>query len=90
MRANAMTYPEWMESGSCASSDGDAWFADKGQGDLTRLAKRICAECPVKQLCLAYAVEERITEGIWGGVSPRPRRRMWVTAGEVHMAGEAA
>ena len=55
---------------------------DKGelQGlnvELAReIAKRICADCPVKEPCLEYALEQRIDHGVWGGTSERQRRRI--------------
>lgn len=39
-------------------------------------AARICASCPVQQRCLEYALENRITEGVWGGASQRERIRI--------------
>ena len=43
--------------------------------------KAICRdECPVREACLAYAIEARENHGIWGGTSPDERarvRRRW-------------
>ena len=36
----------------------------------------ICAGCPVKTLCLEYALEQRVDHGVWGGASERERRRI--------------
>ena len=30
-------------------------------------AKRLCASCPVRDLCLAGALERREPYGVWGG-----------------------
>jgi len=40
------------------------------------VARRICVDCPVKQPCLEYALENRIDHGVWGGCSERERRRI--------------
>jgi WhiB family redox-sensing transcriptional regulator len=40
------------------------------------VAKRICASCPVRRQCLAYALANSIASGVWGGRSERERRRM--------------
>jgi WhiB family redox-sensing transcriptional regulator len=40
------------------------------------VARRICADCPVKDLCLEYALVNRIDHGVWGGCSERERRRL--------------
>jgi hypothetical protein len=40
------------------------------------IARRICADCPVKEPCLEYALYNRIEHGVWGGASERERRRI--------------
>jgi WhiB family redox-sensing transcriptional regulator len=40
------------------------------------VAQRICAECPVSEPCLEYALEHHIDHGVWGGASERERRRI--------------
>jgi len=37
-------------------------------------AKAICAMCPVREPCLAYALRIREPHGIWGGMSESERR----------------
>ena len=39
-------------------------------------ARQLCFECPVKALCLSYALDAGELFGVWGGVSPRERRNM--------------
>jgi WhiB family redox-sensing transcriptional regulator len=39
-------------------------------------ARKICAECPVKETCLEHALEHRIEHGVWGASSERERRRI--------------
>ena len=38
-------------------------------------AKAICAECPVREDCLEYALRVREPHGIWGGLTEAERRR---------------
>ena len=38
-----------------------------------RIAKSICAECPVKRECLDYALVADEPYGIWGGLTPTER-----------------
>jgi WhiB family redox-sensing transcriptional regulator len=38
------------------------------------LAKSLCAGCPISDLCLRVAVAQRMTEGIWGGLTADERR----------------
>jgi WhiB family redox-sensing transcriptional regulator len=39
-------------------------------------AKAICARCPVRGECLAYALATRQKYGIWGGATAEERRTM--------------
>jgi WhiB family redox-sensing transcriptional regulator len=70
--------PGWMTGGVCAQVDPDLWFPEKGGS--TRQAKALCARCPVRPECLAYALAHDERFGIWGGASERDRRRMKPTA----------
>jgi WhiB family redox-sensing transcriptional regulator len=65
---------EWMASGLCRVEPPSRFFPSDGVG--VEIAKRICAECPVKHPCLEYALENRIDHGVWGGTSERQRRRI--------------
>jgi len=38
-----------------------------------RTAKKICAACPVRLQCFAYAVERNERWGIWAGTLPHER-----------------
>lgn len=63
----------WAEDSLCGQVDGDLWFTE----DLAerRAAKAICHVCPVREECLAYAVETNQRYGIWGGLSQHQRRK---------------
>ena len=49
----------------CRVSDPDLWFAES-PADLEQ-AKALCAECPLRQACLAAALERAEPWGVWGG-----------------------
>ena len=66
--------PAWHDAGLCAQTDPDAFYPDKGQP--TAPAKRICAACPVRTLCLDHAITNDERHGIWGGTSPNERRHL--------------
>jgi len=66
----------WREDASCRGHDLSLFFPDEGDLDGIERAKEICADCPVKDLCLSYAVETNQTEGIWGGATKQERRRL--------------
>lgn len=40
-----------------------------------RVAKAICAACPVRQPCAVHALAHRELHGVWGGLSEADRRR---------------
>jgi hypothetical protein len=75
---NVTTPLQWMTGGVCAQVDPELWFPEKGGS--TREAKQLCARCPVRPECLAYALAHDERFGIWGGASERDRRRMKRTA----------
>ncbi|MDY3048354.1 MAG: WhiB family transcriptional regulator [Rothia sp. (in: high G+C Gram-positive bacteria)] len=64
----------WQADALCAQTDPEAFFPEKGGS--TRDAKRVCSECPVREACLQYAMENDERFGIWGGLSERERRRL--------------
>jgi len=64
----------WMTEGKCREIPPAVFFPNDGVG--VEVARRICADCPVKQPCLEYALRSRIDHGVWGGTSERERRRI--------------
>jgi WhiB family redox-sensing transcriptional regulator len=65
---------EWMDRGRCRDLPPSTFFPSDGVG--VEVARRICADCPVKGPCLEYALENRVDHGVWGGTSERERRRI--------------
>lgn len=67
----------WRTHAACLGADGDVFFIEgsRGRGGY-KAAKAICAECYVTADCLDYALQHRLEEGVWGGLSPRERRRV--------------
>jgi WhiB family redox-sensing transcriptional regulator len=68
---------EWMAQGNCAERPPELFFPSDGVG--VELAKRICSTCDVQDMCLEYALHNRIDHGVWGGTSERQRRRILKT-----------
>lgn len=66
--------PDWYRDALCAEVDPDPFYPPKG--GTTRPAKKVCAACPVREKCLAYALENREIEGVWGGLGPVERRAL--------------
>ncbi len=69
-----MTAEAWQERGACRHVDPELFFP--GQGEDASAAKKVCAGCPVRDQCLAFALENGVKHGIWGGLSERERRRL--------------
>jgi WhiB family transcriptional regulator, redox-sensing transcriptional regulator len=65
---------DWMARGKCRELPPAVFFPSDGLG--VQVAQRICAECPVAETCLEYALANRIDHGVWGGRSERERRRI--------------
>jgi WhiB family transcriptional regulator, redox-sensing transcriptional regulator len=63
-----------MADGKCRDLPPETFFPSDGVG--VEIARRICADCPVKPACLEYALHNRIEHGVWGGASERERRRI--------------
>jgi len=65
---------DWMAEGKCREVPPAVFFPSDGLG--VQSAQRICADCPVSETCLEYALVNRIDHGVWGGRSERERRRI--------------
>ena len=55
----------WMALAKCKTMEPALFFPHDRV--CVRLAQQICAICPVKRACLAYALENRLNHGVWGG-----------------------
>jgi WhiB family transcriptional regulator, redox-sensing transcriptional regulator len=79
--APAPLVARWRELAACRGADLNLFFP--GRGETTGLARQACAQCPVRQQCLEYAVSNRIVYGIWGGLTGPERRALqsdWLRA----------
>ena len=66
---------EWEERASCASHDREKFFPPHGNAKAAP-AKAVCDTCDVQAECLEYALEHDERFGIWGGKTPRERRKL--------------
>ena len=65
---------DWQSRALCAQVDPDLWFPEVG--DRSDAIKRVCQRCPVQAECLAFALAQPETHGIWGGLSYAERRAL--------------
>jgi WhiB family transcriptional regulator, redox-sensing transcriptional regulator len=66
----------WRSAAACRSADPELFFpiSDSGPSLVQAAeAKAICAGCPVRRQCLAFALRTRQVHGIWGGRTERER-----------------
>lgn len=70
----AMEIPEFVTDGLCAQTDPEIFFPEKGHNG--REAKKICARCPVRAECLAWALDRKERVGVWGGTTGHERDAM--------------
>ncbi|WTL15424.1 WhiB family transcriptional regulator [Kribbella sp. NBC_01505] len=69
----------WILSAACQDEDPELFFPIGTTGPSllqTEAAKRICAQCPVRAECLAWALESGQDAGIWGGLTEVERRHL--------------
>lgn len=59
-------YPAWQEDAACLGYPQHMFFTD--DRSMVQRAKQICATCPVRIECLAYATANKEEVGVWGGV----------------------
>lgn len=68
-----MTTLRWQDSAACIGADAAIFFPESG--DPVGPAKAICRACPVREQCLADALERGEVHGVWGGLSAKERRK---------------
>ena len=67
----------WRENAACRSADPDLFFPVGTTGAALRQveeAKRLCRNCPARIPCLAWALDNGVTDGVWGGTTEDERR----------------
>ena len=66
--------PAWMASAACRGVNAATFFPSRGEP--TDAARELCAGCPARGPCLAYALDDEALEGVWAGTSKQQRRAM--------------
>lgn len=72
-------FEPWMEAAVCASAPPEVWFPEgPGNGNQfqIRAAVRACLGCPVRELCLDYAMKTNQRFGVWGAKTARQRAHL--------------
>jgi WhiB family redox-sensing transcriptional regulator len=75
---------EWRTYALCRDTSPELFFPVGTTGPALQQiseARAVCAQCPVSDECLEYALATNQDSGIWGGTSEEDRRvlrRQWV------------
>jgi len=67
----------WRDDAACRDADPELFFPIGTAGPALRQigeAKRICRACPSQTQCLAWALENGVTDGVWGATTQDERR----------------
>jgi WhiB family redox-sensing transcriptional regulator len=80
-RPSISAAPLTLADAACNGADPDLFFApdfERTADWKARIAKAkaVCARCPVRDACLAYALDTGQWFGIWGGLTEDERRAM--------------
>jgi WhiB family redox-sensing transcriptional regulator len=63
-----------MKWAKCRGEDLSLFFPSIG-GNAAK-ARVICSSCPARQECLAYALADPESAGVWAGFTERERRKL--------------
>lgn len=69
----------WSDFAACKDEDPELFFpvSEVGPGERqVAQAKAVCARCPVRAICLGYALDEGLDHGVFGGTTPDERRKL--------------
>jgi WhiB family redox-sensing transcriptional regulator len=67
----------WRDDAACRDADPELFFPiGTAEPALRQIgeAKRICRACPAQGQCLAWALDNGVTDGVWGGTTQDERR----------------
>ncbi|MFJ8622302.1 WhiB family transcriptional regulator [Kitasatospora sp. NPDC093550] len=75
----------WQFEGACRTVDSSVFFHPANERGAAaqqreRLAKEVCARCPVLARCRQYALDVGEPYGVWGGLTEDERRRLIAAA----------
>ena len=76
LAARLITTGYWRSAAACLSADPELFFPISYSGralEQVAQAKAICAACPVRRDCLAFALQTEQAHGIWGGLTEQER-----------------
>src|SRR4051812_13318810 len=70
--------PAWHADAACREHPEVSWFPSLGE--TAQAARAVCSGCLVNEECLAAALEDPLTQGVWAGTTPQERKALRRTA----------
>lgn len=67
---------DWTSYAKCRGQDTNIFFPEECNKECAKEAKRMCWGCKAKDDCLNYAIIHKVTDGIWGGLCARDRKKI--------------
>lgn len=64
---------EWADGAACAGHPQRDDFT-RGGSVAAKLARTVCADCPVREACLDYGIAHKLP-GVYGGTTALDRKR---------------
>jgi WhiB family transcriptional regulator, redox-sensing transcriptional regulator len=77
--ARAISVGPDLTGALCTQTDPEVWFPEQGEGSKSQLARKLCQQCPVRDLCLDRTLNtaDALTHtGVWAGYTAVKIRRM--------------
>jgi WhiB family redox-sensing transcriptional regulator len=68
--------PAWRGQAACRGVDPNVMVPRVENDITTEAALRLCAGCPVREPCLAFAMGDDRLLGVFGGTTTRERREL--------------
>jgi WhiB family redox-sensing transcriptional regulator len=80
-RAGESAVPDWRVRAACRGVELNLFFGPLRESAAAKMrrilaAKRVCAQCPVREPCLEFALAQREEFGVWGGMTEGERRQL--------------
>lgn len=74
----ALSAGDWVRRAACSPAVAEFFWPlpNQNDGPEIRAALEVCSHCPVVRECGQWAIDNRQTEGIWGGMRPGALRRL--------------
>lgn len=67
------TGESWRNLAACRGQDAEMFYT---AASAPAVCRAFCRRCPVRNECLAYALEHREDWGVWGNTMPGTRRAL--------------